>query len=128
MSKYQELKERIENLKNGWDKEANDILEEIYNATKSRESYRRWIMIDIANDGHILIRDYDSDNATLWDETFTGQCEKLKVFKQALLWLLDHSDIKKDEKEEEIKELEAQRDTLAAHIRSLNLKMEELRR
>jgi len=91
MSKYQELKERIENLENGWDKEADDILRELKFFDKSL------------------------------------QCEKLKAFKQALFWLLDHSDIK-DEKEEKIKELEMHRDTFATHIRSLNLQIEELRR
>lgn len=27
---------------------------------------------------------------------FSSQCQKLQAFKDALLWLLDHSDIKKD--------------------------------
>lgn len=101
ISKYEELKERIKNLQNGWDKEADDILQEI---TKREyyhlditcgNNYSEAMYIDVKASGDECIR-FDFDN----------QCSKLEAFKKALLWLLDHSDIKKDEKEEKIKELE----------------------
>ena len=132
MSKYQEIKERIENVK-GWDKEADDILREL---TTNRK-YELCIFNCSDHSGKFCIYPHGQCHYNPWgfgvgDWLFradfsTLQCDKLDAGKQALLWLLDHSDIK-DEKEEKIKDLEYQRDTFATQIRSLNLKIEELRR
>jgi len=130
MSKYQEIKERIENVK-GWDKEADDILREL----TREERYMFCIFNCPDHSGRICIYpkgiikfDPWLESDSLFRTSFSeNQREKLEVFKKALLYLLDHSDIK-DEKEEKIKELEMHRDTFATHIRSLNLQIEELRR
>lgn len=120
MSKYQELKERIENLQNGWDKEADDILAEIF-PDNSGEIYRMTIPVwRIVTGSCIEIRNA-TDDKIIQCFRCRNQCEKLDAFKQALLWLLDHSDIKKDEKEEKIKELFKQ-------IKPLQEQIEELRR
>lgn len=99
VSKYQDLKERIDNV-TAWDKEADDILQEInphclfvitpYNTP----DYTGFIRIMNLNLNETKISfDYDS------------QCEKLQAFKKVLMWLLDHSDIKDNGKEiDQIKE------------------------
>lgn len=109
---YDELKERIEAVE-GWDKEADNILQEI----------GVMYFIDIPttnklgrNDGTISIATAKMENPlelkcprpikeskVLADFYYTDQCEKLQAFKDALMWLLDHSDIKKDIVGEEVK-------------------------
>ena len=102
MSKYDELEKRIEkwfdkarNLGGGWDKEVDDILNEI---TKDGMDFCiPHIDIPTRNpyqgDG-IYIR----SNNPKYENTFhySTQCEKLEAFKKALMWLLDHSDIKRE--------------------------------
>lgn len=129
MSKYQELKERIENVK-GWDKEADDILRELNKNGK----YMLCVFNCGDNSGKVCIYDRWAVNFAPWtrDTLFTtdfgsNQCDKLDAGKRALLYLLNNSDIKKDN-EEKIKELEFHRDTFATQVRSLNLQIEELRR
>ena len=104
MSKYDELKNRIKALHNGWDKEADDILNEI--ADKNKMHY--YINIGTSSkNGSIEIQDNTSTKMSDYFN-FKSQCEKMKAFKQALMWLLDHSEIKKDEKQDKIKALEEQ--------------------
>lgn len=107
MSKYDELKQRIEGLNNGWTREADDILNEIW-----FELNCGWQYITFSHNssgkqgdgksiysGTIYIHDgagkYIYKDYTAKFE-FHTQCEKNQAFKKALLWLLDHSDIKKD--------------------------------
>lgn len=99
MSKYDELKERIEGLNNGWTKEADDIIDEI----KENSSTPFLIFIPTSkNDGRIHILpaspsiDLKNWNDSLYWYKYHCQCEKNQAFKKALLWLLDHSNIKKD--------------------------------
>jgi len=93
MSKYQELKSRIEALDNGWDKEADDMLEEI--GTRFPGGLNPYFKIGTTRGrGKIFITDMSNKEHT--EFCYTNQCEKNQVFKNALLWLLDHSDIKKD--------------------------------
>lgn len=95
VSKYDNLKSRITALNNGWDKEADDIIQEIY--TSNKRHYH--IVIGIDNDAHIHIVDGDFSKigkSVCEPLSYDSQCTKLSAFKQALLWLLDHSDIKKD--------------------------------
>ena len=104
MSKYQELKERIENVK-GWNKEADDILGEL-------KLTINWT-ICCQDDGTGFLTIYKTkgrgENPATRDWSkeikFDNQCSKLTAFKQALLWLLDHSDIKKDNKQADIEKL-----------------------
>ena len=87
-SKYEILKQRIEALDNGWDKDADDI----------RNGFDLLTSIRIQDDatsgyGYILVSTNREDKTF----DFKNQCEKMSAFKSALLWLLDHSDIKKEE-------------------------------
>ena len=97
MSKYQDLKERIEAV-TGWDKAANDIINELTNAGCITSYIKIWQNKNCA-DGGISIEQglarLGIDNPSKCF-TYDAQCEKLEAFKKALTWLLDHSDIKKD--------------------------------
>ena len=98
MSKYDELKSRIENVE-GWDKEADDILQEIFKPMNIRGPIitvgMNTISVGCTSEaGYINV----SLNNPIIEEKFnySSQCEKLGAFKQALTRLLDHSNIKKD--------------------------------
>ncbi len=87
MSKYEELKERIEALENGWDKEADDLLKEIIGKERC--------VIEFHNNNRVIEVGYYRDflGGTF---KYTSQCEKMSAFRNILLYLLDHSDIKKN--------------------------------
>ena len=103
------LKQRIEALNNGWDKEADDILGEVIGtheflpcvwgrgggkcgriAIFSKGPTTPW------GDGRTPIIEFSYDN----------QCHKFKAFKKALLWLLDKSGLEKEAKEGDCAEVE----------------------
>lgn len=114
MSKYQELKERIEALDNGWTKEADDILNEL---DREGTAYRLSIPIwHGKNNSGIII--YKGDKEVIAFRYYS-QCEKLKAFKKALMWLLDHSSIK-NEKQDKI-------DNIQEQINELQKKLEDLK-
>ena len=114
MTKYDELKDRIDRV-TGWDKEADDILQEI------GEGYALGIMCrDSFFPAVIVIRKSVVDTRAvntkflsqdLAQFTYDSQCSKLSSFKQVLMWLLDHSDIK-DDKEPLRKELAELKDKI----------------
>ena len=86
MSKYQDLKERIGRVE-GWTKEADDILQEIYqNSSISHElqvhKEKVWV--------------WEGNNWISLNFVDKSQCERNNLFKEGLMILLDHSDIKKD--------------------------------
>ena len=88
MNKYQDLKRRIKAVQ-GWDKEADDILGEM------NVPYQ--IEVNSRNDDRRIVAWYMPEGNWLNKSLeYTSQCSKLTAFKSALLWLLDHSDIKKD--------------------------------
>lgn len=94
MDKYAELKGRIEAVQ-AWDKEADNILDEIGLV----EGVHYSIQIATHNTENELFRNVilrTGDNGSI-ETTFpyTSQYSKLSAFKKALMWLLDHSDIKK---------------------------------
>jgi len=113
MSKYQEMKERIEALDNGWDKDADDIRREIGIAF-------HFILDEDATSGygHIEMsrRGYTQTNKHF---TFTSQCSKMTAFKKALMWLLDNSSIKKDDKRKEKEEIQKEIDKLQDRLNNL---------
>ena len=113
MSKYDELKGRIEALDNGWDKEADDILLELHKVKSNNSGLvyfnQSWhtIHLEIRPESKGNINIVNINNVKLVSFYYNTQCQKMKAFKDALLWLLDHSNIK-DTKEpirKEIKEL-----------------------
>ena len=123
---YNKLKQRIEGLKNGWNKEAADILQEV----KGKHSFIVWIsssglqssirvysgmpvVIDWAGGGN------DGKLEAAFKFSFLSQCEEMTAFKSALLWLLDHSSIKKDEKQEKLTALETQLKDIQKQIEEL---------
>ena len=94
MSKYDELKSRIENVE-GWDKDADDIMQEMGKefTLENGISKSAYIEIPTSQIGNIMI--FDVTKKEIKRFYFSSQCEKLSAFKKALMWLLDHSDIKK---------------------------------
>jgi hypothetical protein len=119
MDKYAELKTRIEGLKNGWDKEADDILQEIQgidNCYISIKCNNR--KLGEALDFFIEIQDNRRKGISP-EWRFTDQCEKLQALKSAFLWLLDDSGIEKDEKQEELTVLEIQLKDIQKQIEEL---------
>ena len=111
MNKYEDLKQRIAELDDGWNKEADDVLQEIYNNDKEKEN----IWIEICIDKNDIVRIKDSNDKVIKKFPYDSQCSKMTAFKQALMWLLDHSDIKKEDKSE-----------LKAEIKELRNKLEKL--
>lgn len=128
MNKYDELKERIDKVE-GWTKEADDILREMFpNCVKP---YYR-ISIPAWNDTLEAIKVMGSNNQKVYfSESYSSQCEKNSAFKEALMWLLDHSDIKKDEKKEKIEHLETYlqeiKDNYQGSIKKVEAKIQELK-
>jgi hypothetical protein len=122
MSKYQKLKEQIEALSDGWNKEADDILVEILDNFSNNH---QWLDITIercgnANNnrnGWIAINGCSGDKSPYF--RFDSQCEKMQAFKYALLWLLDNSSIKRYDKQEKINALKKQADNLQSQIKDL---------
>ena len=92
MTQYDDLKERISNV-TGWDKEADDILQEIggdyYICIKARNSESTFVR-------SVEIQSNVGDRVLVGRPLrYRNQCEKLSAFKQALLWLLDKSEAEK---------------------------------
>ncbi len=110
MSKYDELKERIDNV-TAWDKEADDILQEISNELPEEieGKYAKELALSIKLSSNSEYMVFTARNCGIFGKdvsplfNFKTQCEKLLAFKQALHWLLDHSDIKKDLVGQEVK-------------------------
>ncbi|KKK61561.1 hypothetical protein LCGC14_3013110, partial [marine sediment metagenome] len=105
MTKYEELKRDIEGLENGWDKDADDVLQEL---NVSKDKFYT-IEIEIRNDHSIVgYLDLKHNNLVAQRFEFHNQCEKMDAFRKALLHLLDHSNIKKTtEREDKILALES---------------------
>ena len=102
MSKYRDLECRIEAV-TCWDKEGDDILNEIYSLLNPNS----YISLEISQygegsnigSGDIRIKSCeDFENQPKQNFVisfrFSSQPEKLAAFKSALKWLLNHSDIK----------------------------------
>ena len=111
MNKYQELKARIEKVQ-AWDKEADDILQEI------SQDNSNYLSIRAGGHGSIWITS-GHDTKCKADFRYTTQCEKLEAFKQSLLYLLDNSDIKKNDNIEEISRIERKIEELQEDVRRL---------
>lgn len=120
MGKYEDLKGRIERLSNGWDKAADDILVEIglpYEITISHDAPGGYGKIT-----SIPKQDYQYFRRFSFQE---GHCEKVAAFRNALMWILDNSDIKND-REEKRKELQGKIESLQGQIADLNRQKNEL--
>ena len=91
MSKYAELKSRIKSV-TAWDKEADDILQNF-------QEHNYYILISTRQpSSYSCVKVYQvdcKDKGEVAKFQFESQCEKLQAFKDALMYLLDHSDIKK---------------------------------
>ncbi len=104
MSKYDELKARIEKVE-GWTKEADDILQEIYKSlptnigNKLTNNICLLVKINSVNEYmQFTSRSINDSSETSISPLFrySSQCSKNTAFKQALMWLLENSSIKKD--------------------------------
>lgn len=103
MSKYDDLKCRIEALDNGWDRVADDLLDELWKHTARRidNQYHYVISISPCKTG-ASINILGGNCGINWGKDivefkYDDQCKKMDAFKKALMWLLDNSDIKKED-------------------------------
>jgi len=101
MSRYEELRKRIGEIGNGWDKKADELYEEIYNVSNLRlwvDCYGHDGSITVVKHGSMLYsiaQEKKQCNETyLTHFDFSSQCEKNKAFQDALYYLLDNSTIK----------------------------------
>lgn len=133
MSKYDELNARIEKVE-GWTKEADNLLQELFEIA----NYRLWVenyKSDNSNCGCFVIMPHGTtldhiDTKVFepaipekkWSMDYSSQCSKNNAFKQALMWLLDNSSIKKDDKSEKIAKLERKHKELGDEIKRLREK------
>ena len=100
------LRNQIKALKNGWDKEADDILQEIL---ENLPLGNNWVHIIVENcgdapknaKGWIKVETFSAGN--MEPIYFHSQCEKHKAFQDALLWLLDKSGLEGHKVGDEIK-------------------------
>lgn len=118
ISKYSDLKERIEALDNGWTKEADDIIQELTNFSCITSYINIWQNQGCLSGGiELKLSKMGSKCGNLF--TFETQCEKHKVFQKALLWWLDHSDIKKQDHSQEIAKLKEDMQNIQKRIEEL---------
>ncbi|HNX03745.1 MAG TPA: hypothetical protein PKM71_08790 [Candidatus Cloacimonas sp.] len=119
MSKYTELKQRIEAInQNTTVKEWDDLLGELYQGVRMVQETPFHLMMCIDTySGGINITNIRGRN--FFHIEYHSQCEKGKAIKKAMLWLLDHSAIKKDEKAEKIAELKKEMEILAGKIKEI---------
>lgn len=108
-STYEELKERIKAVE-GWGKEADDILQEIGFLSSPTNEIR-------VQSYQIGVFDCNASEWKYFD--CNSQCSKNDTFKKILVLILDHSDIKKDEKKEKIKELKEQLKDIEKQVKEL---------
>ena len=97
---YEMLKARIKDLKE-WGKEADDIADIIYNSVHKRGNKEDiggyFISVPIcATHGGISVINHNG-REEYFNGQYRSQSEKLSALKDALLWLLDHSNIPKIE-------------------------------
>lgn len=102
------LRQRIEALDDGWNKEADDILWELTNGKKEFEFFVRNGFDD---GGYVVVRErgwgtglegypkrFVSEKGEQMRFAFFYQCGKMQAFKDALLYLLDKSGLEKKTK------------------------------
>jgi len=110
MGRYDEIIEIVKKSE-GWTKDVNEILLEIYNNFKGGwfnlrispcERGRIRILLDKKTRDMVLQKitgiheSIVGSGGQYWVEfKYDGQCEKNRKFKEAILWLLHHSEIKK---------------------------------
>lgn len=119
MSKYEELEQRISKV-TGWDKGADDIISEL-RVYKDSSLVSTHLCIDLSDtkNGIGYMKVVTSEKEVLYSRIYCSQREKLKVFKDILLWLLERSKIKKDEKYRKIVEIEKQVEELQEKLREI---------
>ena len=97
------LRTRIEALENGWDKEADDILQEMsiqYDHIRINTVVFSCSTDYIEVDASIKGKSMDNPGKLRWNHT--DQCSKMEAFKDALLWLLDKSGLERHKKGDKI--------------------------
>ena len=103
------LRSRIEALNNGWDKKADDILQEIYG---ERGFWMEFIIRMDSGEGFIHCK-WASEEAEF---SYTSQCKKNQAFKDALLWLLDESGLEKQPKKDDFVKVEVDKEMWEATL------------
>ena len=97
ISKYGSLVHRILSLNDGWNKEADDILNEIIGETGNGRSIISIPCLSRADSGICVEKgNWNLINKDSPYFPYKTQCEKNSAFQKALLWILDHANIKED--------------------------------
>ena len=121
VNKYEELKEKIKNLNNGWDKEADDILQEILSYCD--EEIVEFEIKFLSHEGLIRIKTKpkNSDMYTAdYPVNFNSQCSRNEAFKKILLYLLNKTNLKKEVTlKEKISKLENELSELKQELKKL---------
>ncbi|MFA5388842.1 MAG: hypothetical protein WC312_03710 [Candidatus Omnitrophota bacterium] len=120
MSEYDEIKVRIDNITGETSiKEVDDILERMYDYKNSKNDMNLYFIAipawKVEGDSIKIIHMGNIQASFI----FNTQCQKLIALKSALTWLLNHSDIKKDGRQEKIAELERRQAELQKEIEEL---------
>lgn len=97
------LRNRIEALDDGWNKEADDILQEIISGFGETKTFHIEIWVNSnSNSGGMCLKDcYGKVLFPL--KKHDSQCERNDRFKEILLWLLDKSGLERHKKGDTIK-------------------------
>jgi hypothetical protein len=125
MSKYEEFKQGIEAL-TCYDEKADGLLQELLKACK--EDWNLTICNYKDGSGWVSISDPNyliGMKMISWNPE--PRCDAFKAIKKGLLWLLDHSNFKKDEKQERIDQLQKQVDDFRKQADELQRQVEELK-
>ena len=124
MSKYEEIMQKIGSMNEKTTiKELDDILQEIYQ--NSNKGVTKFISIPISSSENAKIYIEDVNHSGYKAEAFfrssitDSQCKKLDALKETLGWLLEESNIRKDDKQDKIDALQKQVDELSVKIKEL---------
>ena len=117
VKKHEELKSRIDNV-TAWDKEVDDILQEILGKTTYEIKINNFHSDADGANIEVYLSTLPPNIHNFQKFRWNNQCEKLEAFKKALHWLLDNSDIKDDKEplRKKIEELEKQLNDLKNQI------------
>lgn len=118
MSKYETLRRKIKvECVNGWDKNMDDVLQEIFYKYCNGTPEITICCISRANSSVTVRNGNSNENIAPKSFYYNSQCEKNSAFQEALLYLLDNSSLRKDDKKTQIQE---KIDKLQEELQELN--------
>ena len=94
------------------------MLKAIFPVLGGRSPSMRYLTIPTWNEQNASI-EIVGEGKKLHSIPYSSQCEKMSAFKKALMWLLDNSDIRKNERTEKLSALESKLDETKEEIRRI---------